>query len=488
MLKSKYTLTLLGAATLGLAACGGGDDNNNGGTTPTPTPTPTSAPTAGVCDESFVTCNGTTAVLDGTINKDFILESGFQWVLGGLVKVGNGNVVITSDAEAADVKAAGVTLTVPAGTSVLAEQDGILLVTRGSKLMAAGTASAPITFSSVDDGFDGTTEWGGLVIQGFAPQYGQGNNGICTGGSATFCNVEGEGGPSIARFGGDDPADNSGVLTWVRLAEGGIGVAANNEVNGLTLQGVGHGTTVEYIQVHGNQDDAVEWFGGTVNAKYLLLTNTNDDDIDFDEGYMGNIQYALIVKNQTLADPLGNDPRGIEANSSDDEYTPQTRATIANVTIVGGPQTADPNPLEPGMRLRGSVNVDIYNTAVIGWAGNCVRIDDSDTDGDDVADNFSVVNLTNVIGDCDGGFYRGSRVADTQAGSGAQTFTLSESFAINETVGQLGAATAIAATDNGSGFAFDATDYIGAVAPGTARADAWWNALALPGTVPASVR
>ena len=100
----------------------------------------------------------------------------------------------------------------------------------------------------------------------------RGGTGPCFG-TGTVCNVAGEGGTVVGNYGGNDPADNSGMLRYVRIAEGGLVAGPNNEINGLTLQGVGHGTSIEYIQVHGNLDDGIEWFGGTVNVRYAVLTN-----------------------------------------------------------------------------------------------------------------------------------------------------------------------------------------------------------------------
>ncbi|MGB1558810.1 MAG: hypothetical protein ACPHCJ_13585, partial [Oceanococcaceae bacterium] len=252
----------------------------------------------------------------------------------------------------------------------------------------------------------------------------------------------------------------------------------NNEVNGLTLQGVGHGTTVEYVHVHNNLDDGVEWFGGTVNAKYLLLTGNDDDDIDFDEGYKGNIQYAIIVKSQNLAPQGSNDPRGIEANSSDADFVLETEATLANISIIGGAVNNSAGAEQPGMRLRGALTVSIFNTAVKAFDTGCIRIDDADTDGDSTVDQFSQVSLTNVFGDCADGFYD-KRDADNESNIGAQTITFDDAFAINEAFATV-PATSPTATDNGSGFAFDTTTYVGAVAPGTAQASAWWASWAIP--------
>ena len=475
---------LFGATILGLAACGG----SSGGGEPTPTqspqpttsPAPTASPTpdpqANVCDETFVECDGDDATLVGTINKDFTLTDEYNWFLDGQVVVGTGLVQITSNAQANEIKADGVTLTVPAGTHVKAFPETNLIVARGSKLVAEGTSSAPITFSSIDDNFDGLNEWGGILILGFAPQYGQGGTGVCHTGNNIYCNVLADGLDGMF-YGGDDPADNSGVLKYVRIAEGGLGVAPNKEFNGLSLAGVGHGTALEYIQVHNNLDDGVEWWGGTVNAKYLLLTGIEDDDIDFDEGYKGNIQFALILKaNSTKLSP-GNDPRGIEANSSDGEYVSETEATLANITIIGG----DVNEGERGMRLRGAVNVGIYNTAVSGYENACVRIDNADTDGQGTT-AFSNVTTVNVIGrDC-GEFFSHEQPSAQQGTVGLASFGIDSNFALTPDalpVRRNGNVN-IPATDNGSGFAFESTDYVGAVEPGQ---QAWWQAWAIPGSL-----
>ena len=477
----KTGLAVLGLTAAAMVGCGGG--GGGGGSsdpTPTPTPTPTATPGAGdsVCDESFVSCSGTNATLSGTIDKDFTLSTDFNWFLDGFVQVGNGNVEITSNAQANDLRNNGVELTIPAGTHVKALETGVLIVTRGNRLIANGTATNPITFSSVDDGFDGLGEWGGVVLQGFAPQFGAGGTGNCFGDN-NYCNVAGEGGSDVAFYGGKYPADNSGSIRYVRIAEGGLVAGPNNEVNGLTLQGVGHATTIEYVQVHNNLDDGVEWFGGTVNAKYLVLTGNDDDDIDYDEGYKGNIQFAIVKKSSNDAPQGSNDPRGIEANSSDEDFVPQTTASLANILLIGNTVSAN----EPGMRLRGALTTSIFNTALVGWDKGCIRIDDADTNADDVADQFSNVSLENVFGDCAGGFYTHEDADSTAGGVGSQTISLDDAYAINEGFASLASATNIVAVDNGSGFAFETTDYVGAVEPGTSMGDAWWAGWTIPGSL-----
>jgi hypothetical protein len=430
-------------------------------------------------------CINDVCTLEGNITENLTLTADKEWRLDGFVTIGTGNVNLADEAAVAAAKAAGVTLTIEPGVHVKAFNTGVLLVTRGSKIEAEGTAAAPITFSSIEDeDFDGEGEWGGVVVQGFAPQYGAGNTGACFG-SGTVCNVAGEGGDGIGIFGGNDKADNSGTIKYFRIAEAGRVAGPNNEINGLTLQGVGHGTTVDYVQVHNNLDDGIEWFGGTVNVTHAVLTNNDDDDIDFDEGYQGNIQYAIIRKNPEKTTPTGsNDPRGIEANSSDEDYVVATQGAVANVTIVGSEVNKVINSkgdgLQPGMRLRGSLTARIYNSAVLNF-DDCVRIDDSDHDNNEATDKIvSNVTLSNVIGQCDDKFYA-KRDADLEEGTvGAAAVDLDEAVALTaSTVAEID----FVEVNNGSGFVFDNTTYVGAVAPGTSAATAWWAGWIIPGSL-----
>ncbi len=462
-LKKNYLVAAM--MTAALVGCGSDSDSNNGGS---------SVPSNVDCNTANTQC-----FVSGTLTQDFTMTSDIQWVLSGSVFVGEGQVEISTATQEQSVKDAGVTLTVEAGTDVRGLSNATLVVTRGSKIMAEGTAASPITFSSfADDNYNGVGEWGGVIVQGFAPQYGAGNTGACYEGNAEeVCNVEGEGGlDETIRYGGNDADDNSGIIKYVRIAEGGRVAGPGNEVNGLTMQGVGHGTTVEYVQVHDNLDDGLEWFGGTVNVKYAVLTGNDDDSIDFDEGYQGNIQYAIVRMTPDRDAPAGsNDPRGIEANSSDDEYVPQTNAALANITIVGNKDYSG----EPGMRLRGSLTAALYNTAVFNF-DECVRIDDSDHDNNsDTAKIPSNVTLHNVQGSettC-GEFY-GHEDADTASGTnGLTAITLTDAAAVAGTVAQED----FAEVDNGSGFAFDNTTFIGAVDP--SAADAWYAGWTLEGTM-----
>jgi hypothetical protein len=416
---------------------------------------------------SFVTCNdaGDTCTISGNVDEDFTLTDDKSWVLTGFVTVGAGNVELADAAAVQAVKDAGVTLTVEAGVHVKATSTGALLVTRGSKLMAEGTAAAPITFSSQDDNYDGMGEWGGVIVQGFATQYGQGSTGACYG-SGTVCNIDGEGGTDVAKFGGNDNADNSGIIKYVRIAEAGKSVGVDNEINGLTLQGVGYGTVVDYVQVHNNLDDGVEWFGGTVNAKHLVLTGNDDDDIDFDEGYMGNVQYALIIKNQTAAaTPQGsNDPRGIEGNSdlAKGDETPETNAAIANVTIIGG----DINNGQPAVKLRGKVNTTLAKAVSTGFTSGCLEVKTSE---------MTNVTIQDYI--CDETALKEDAPASGSVVATAAAITFNASGAAQNAEAVASGITAdLTAVNNGSSFAFDATTFAGAVNPdGTDNWTAGWT-------------
>lgn len=469
MTSFKHTLLALAiGSTAVLTGCGSDSDDNNDNSG-RDNLTLSSCPT-----ESFVTAQVQSEGKDvcqlfGTIGTDFELTADKTWLLAGTVKVdgtskGNADKTLSAD-KVQDVKDSRATLTIEEGTDVRGLANSVLVVTRGGLIDAEGTAENPITFSSAQDNdYDGEAEWGGVVVQGFGIQHGP--SGTCV--ADNTCNVQGEGGSGIGFFGGTDNADNSGVIKYVRIAEGGIAAGQGNEINGLTLQGVGSGTTLEYIQVHSNRDDGIEWFGGAANLKYAVLTSNDDDDIDFDEGYVGNMQYVLIIKNQTKEAPSGsNDPRGVEANSSGDDAVSATTAALANFTVVGGQVSSG----QTGLKLRGQVNVEFANTVVTNWLKECAEYDDV------------VVDLTQVESDCS------AAQIDDKGNStitGAIVNDLAISLDQNWAYTSNSTVNAAAPTVVGdSNFAFDETSFIGAVDPNAATP--FWDGWVLEGTVPASV-
>jgi hypothetical protein len=162
----------------------------------------------------------------------------------------------------------------------------MLVVRRSSQIIARGTAALPIIFSSSKlDGERARGDWGGLIING------RSTINSCAGGTGV-CEAFGEGGTGF--YGGDDEADNSGVLEYVRVEFAGTLISPDNELNGIAFQGVGSGTTVDHIQVHMNADDGVEFFGGTVNVKHVLVTGVGDDSMDWTDGWRGRAQHIVL--------------------------------------------------------------------------------------------------------------------------------------------------------------------------------------------------
>jgi hypothetical protein len=230
----------------------------------------------------------------------------------------------------------GNTLTIQRGTIIKGDKGtkGTLIIEQGAKLMAAGDASAPIVFTSNQPkGSRNYGDWGGVIICGKAhtnwvgAKDQQGN--VIAAGMAQV-----EGGPR-SLYGGTDDNDNSGVLQYIRIEFAGIAFSPNNEVNGLTLCGVGAGTTVDHIQVSFSGDDSYEWFGGSVNCKYLIAHRGWDDDFDMDCGYNGKLQFLMGMRDCYAADQSGSHGFEIDSYQSGTNTSTPTAPIISNVTISG---------------------------------------------------------------------------------------------------------------------------------------------------------
>jgi len=252
-------------------------------------------------------------------------------------------------------------LTIEAGAVVLGSSagQGTLVITQGARIEASGTADLPIIMSSeFEVGERAAGDWGGLVINGFAPTNQQNPMG------------EGNSGP----YGGDNPNDNSGTLRYVRVEFGGILFSDQNELNGIALQGVGRGTTVEHVQIHFGQDDGIEFFGGTVDAKYVLVTGANDDSLDWTFGWTGRLQHFVAIQN------VGNEDRGIEADNfeSNPSATPRSAPMIANATFISN---RDLNPSEPSevIRLRRGTGGNLTHFIVALGPEEAVRVTEQET-------------------------------------------------------------------------------------------------------------
>jgi serine/threonine protein kinase len=230
---------------------------------------------------------------------------------------------------------AGATLTIDAGTQILGDRatKATLVVQPGGKLNARGTADHPIVFTSIEEPERRRAgDWGGLILLGDAP-----TNLKDTAGVSVVGHIEGL--TSGGEYGGADPDDSSGGLSYVRIEYSGTELGPNNEINGLTLGGVGRGTVLDHIQIRHTADDCFEFFGGTADAKYLLCQHPGDDALDWDYGYTGRIQFFASVSHpEAPHDSNGlegdNDPNGSEAQ-------PVSAPLIYNTTVCGKNRSKD---------------------------------------------------------------------------------------------------------------------------------------------------
>lgn len=222
----------------------------------------------------------------------------------------------------------GAELTIEPGTVIVGDKEtkAAIIAERGGKLIAQGTATQPIVFTSEQPkGQRRPGDWGGVILCGKAPH------------NAKEAQIEG--GPRT-KHGGNDPHDNSGVLSYVRVEFAGYPFQPDKEINGVTLGSVGDGTKIDHVQVSYSNDDSFEWFGGTVNCKNLIAFHGWDDDFDTDNGFSGNVQYGLVVRDPKIAD--GSLSNGFESDNNADgtTATPYTSATFSNITFVGPKQLA----------------------------------------------------------------------------------------------------------------------------------------------------
>ncbi len=266
-----------------------------------------------------------------------------------------------------------------------------LIIARGAKINAVGTAEEPIIFTAefddITDPSDLTKDdrglWGGLIILG------SGIVGVNTG----VFNVEGI--PSTegrAEYGGTDNADDSGVLKYVSIRHGGSKLEANNEINGLTLAGVGNGTEIDYIEVYANLDDGIEWFGGAVNVKHAALAFCGDDCFDYDQSWDGKGQFWFAIQ-----DEQGNRAGEWDGSEAAD-LSPKVSPIISNATFIGGGTTTVNPDNNDALKIRNDGAVHFYNSVVTGFARRAVVIDDNSwqrfADGDITLEN----NIYNDMG------------------------------------------------------------------------------------------
>lgn len=286
---------------------------------------------------------------------------------------------------------AGATLEIPAGTVIRAQKgfDKYVIVAQGGKIEAKGTAEKPIVFTVDDESKATAGYWGGLILNGKAPLSG-------TAGQVTVASAEVD---NNQKYGGDKADDNSGTLQYVKLLYTGARSSAEIEHNGLTLNGVGNGTTIDHIYVAEGADDAIEFFGGTVNVDNLLAVNCDDDMFDFTQGYSGKPSncYGRWEKAFTSTE---EDPRGVEADGNLDgkgaDHTPQSNFVIENMTIENLSESAE---MQDAIKIRRGATATVKNALVKGTGKVTDLIDFTDKKGTGQAgDAFSVTSeLTTAL-------------------------------------------------------------------------------------------
>jgi hypothetical protein len=387
---------------------------------------------------------------DVVFTSDVVLTNDKHWVLQGRTAVGNDN-------------ANSATLYIEPGTTLIGETgDDFLVVRRGSKIEALGNASSPIEMTSIQDMTEQAVtvgQWGGLVLLGNAPSNLCDGNGddIADAAELANCGINAEGDAGL--YGGDDPTDNSGSLRYVVVKYAGKALGSGDELNGISFAGVGNATTVDYIQVHMNLDDGVEFFGGTVNVRHLVLTANGDDSFDWSFGWTGRAQYVLVKHDAAFAN------RGIEADNGEafPAATPLTSPLIANFTIIGAA-----NNDSEGVLLRHGSAGDLFNMLITGPAGmgECLEVDSfPETRANAASGELTIQN--SVIA-CENGENFKGNATDTLTTE--QWFLEQTGNSVAATMadvvnGYQTATTLIAADMNAVDSWFDTTSFIGAVGP-----------------------
>ena len=276
--------------------------------------------------------------LKGALTTERTLKIGNTYNLIGGYQVKNGGNLIIEE---------GVTIN---ATRTIDGQPDYIIIEQGGKINAVGTKDKPIVMTSTRQV---AGAWGGVHICGKAPINLSGGTGKSEIGDATF-------GGSVAN-------DNSGVMKYVRLEYTGFAFSETKESNGLTMYGVGNGTTIEYIQTYKGADDGFEWFGGTVNGKYLVSTHSEDDSFDWTDGWIGKGQFWVAIQDPAApgADGTANGDCLIEADNREDNFanTPQSHPILSNLTLIGNNDT---NAQQRGIRLRAGTAVELYNVLITG--------------------------------------------------------------------------------------------------------------------------
>lgn len=366
-----------------------------------------------------------TYVLDSDITENVTLETGKTYTLNGGVHVKS-----------------GATLTIQPGVTIVAQHDetvDYILIEQGAKIDAQGTAAQPIVMTSEKKE---AGAWGGLHICGSAHT----NNGS---GKSEIGN---------APYGGNNDADNSGTLKYIRLEYTGYAFDEEHEANGVSFYGVGNGTTVEHLQAYQGSDDGFEFFGGSVNVKYMVVTSCSDDSFDWTEGWNGKAQF--LVAYQEGESSLGyacDCLMECDNNGTNNAATPVAHPTIANATLIGNGGDAQ------GVRLRAGTQVELYNTIITG-KGKPLTVETNETENA-LKDGTSKLEYVAISGELSSkqGIYTNADFAQAAGNLTNQEFSWTGKY-----VGTLDGGKDLSADSF-----FTKTDYKGAVKSGDDWTSGW---------------
>lgn len=366
-----------------------------------------------------------TYVLDSDITENVTLETGKTYTLNGGVHVKS-----------------GATLTIQPGVTIVAQHDetvDYILIEQGAKIDAQGTAAQPIVMTSEKKE---AGAWGGLHICGYAHT----NNGS---GKSEIGN---------APYGGSNDADNSGTLKYIRLEYTGYAFDEEHEANGVSFYGVGNGTTVEHLQAYQGSDDGFEFFGGSVNIKYMVVTSCSDDSFDWTEGWNGKAQF--LVAYQEGESSLGyacDCLMECDNNGTNNAATPVAHPTIANATLIGNGGDAQ------GVRLRAGTQVELYNTIITG-KGKPLTVETNETENA-LKDGASKLEYVAISGELSSkqGIYTNADFAQATGNLTNQEFSWTGKY-----VGTLDGGKDLSADSF-----FTKTDYKGAVKSGDDWTSGW---------------
>lgn len=294
-------------------------------------------------------------ILEGRISANRTLKAAYTYKLRGLVYVTNGAI-----------------LTIEPGTKIVGEtgKNGGLIITRSTKIIADGTVDKPIIFTS-EAATPQRGDWAGLVILGNAPTNSSFN------GVAGIGEIEGgiNNSDGLGLYGtpatqGQNPADNSGILRYVRIEYAGYAFLPDKEINGLTFGGVGNKTIVDNVQVSYANDDSFEWFGGTVNCTHLISFRTLDDDFDTDNGFTGKVQFGISLRDSSVADISKSEAFESDNDAAGSSLLPQTAAIFSNMTVMGPKEnlTNKGNTLFLwGAQIRRNSSLSLFNSIIMGY-------------------------------------------------------------------------------------------------------------------------